>query len=318
MVKEVHMGQTKNIAEKYENATDKLPKMKELANSKYSNTTLKNPPKLAALKLQDVLMKTAGGKICEDKWHTIEIAELRKTPTFKTMTLDEMADLLADIQTTVIRVDTHQSIKQFHLLSMTALHKDEDGKIGFRFDEYFRELMNQSDIYAVLDYQTSLALNSRYSHRLHDMIALRANLEKTKERFTVENMRAHLGVQTGKLKLWSQFKAKALEPAIAELNQSSRFDVEYRVTKKERRAITEIEITWKIKDSFKEAKKEQKAHSIARKGRAAINKIDKADRLNPEIAAALNDLKNAKAIKDESTVKAITAYLEKAGHGDKI
>lgn len=78
-----------------------------------------------------------------------------------------------------------------------------------------------------------------------------------------------LGVQAGKLKAWSDFRVKALDAAIEEVNQSSRFRVSYRVTKRKRRKTTEIELAWEIKEALEEAKREQKAHSLARKGRRA-------------------------------------------------
>ena len=64
-------------------------------------------------------------------------------------------------------------------------------------------------LYAVLDYRAGLAMSSRYAHRLHEMISFRAGREKQVERFTVEDLRARLGVQTGKLKRWPDFKVKA-------------------------------------------------------------------------------------------------------------
>ncbi|MBP9714733.1 MAG: replication initiation protein, partial [Sterolibacterium sp.] len=120
-----------------------------------------------------------------------------------------------------------------------------------------------------VDYRAGLAMASRYAHRLHEMIALRAGRDKQIERFTVEDLRARLGVQTGKLGTWTAFKQRALDTAIEEVNQSSRFVVSYRITKRERRATTEIELAWEVKPEQEETKREQAAHSVARKGRRA-------------------------------------------------
>lgn len=110
-------------------------------------------------------------------------------------------------------------------------------------------------------------MSSRYAHRLHEIVSFRAGRETQKERFTVEDLRARLGVQLGKLEAWSDFRVKALDAAIEEVNQSSRFRVSYRVTKRERRKTSEIELTWEVKEALEDAKKEQEAHSVARKGR---------------------------------------------------
>lgn len=110
-------------------------------------------------------------------------------------------------------------------------------------------------------------MTSRYAHRLHEMVSFRAARERQMERFTVEDLRARLGVQTGKLEAWSDFRIKALDAAIEEDNQSSRFRVSYRITKRERRKTTEVELAWEVKEALEDAKREQEAHSVARKGR---------------------------------------------------
>lgn len=59
----------------------------------------------------------------------------------------------------------------------------------------------------------------------------------------------------------------ALDAAIDEVNQSSRFRVSYRITKRDRRKTAEVELAWEVKEVLEDAKKEQAAHSVARKGR---------------------------------------------------
>ena len=49
------------------------------------------------------------------------------------------------------------------------------------------------------NYRAGLAMKSRYAHRLHEMIAFRSGREKQVESFTVEALRARLGVQIGRL-----------------------------------------------------------------------------------------------------------------------
>ena len=88
-----------------------------------------------------------------------------------------------------------------------------------------------------------------------------------------EELRARLGVQTGKLSTWTAFKQKALDAAIDEVNQSSRFRVSYRITKRDRRKTAEVELAWEVKEVLEDAKREQEAHSIARKGRLAETKV---------------------------------------------
>jgi hypothetical protein len=158
----------------------------------------------------------------------------------------------------------------YGLIAVGRVDMDEGhGKLRYQFDAEFRKIVEQSNLYAILDYRAGLAMSSRYAHRLHEMISFRAARERQMERFTVEELRARLGVQTGKLEAWSDFRVKALDVAIDEVNQSSRFHVSYRITKRERRKTTEVELAWEIKEALEDAKKEQAAHSVARKGRRA-------------------------------------------------
>ena len=265
------MGKALNIATKTEANVEKLAKMGELADAKYSERTLKNPPSLQALKLQDVLMKNAGGRICDDCWHELELATFKRLDGIGHLDQEQVYRLFEELRGATMR---HENKKQgymgiFGMIAVGRIDFEEVGRIRYQFDAEFRTIMEDSNLYAVMDYRTSLALSSRYAHRLHEMIALRAGRQNTTERFTVEDLRARLGVQTGRLDTWSNFKKFALDAAISEVNQSSRFAVSYRITKKERRKTVEVELTWAVKDDLNDAKKEQAAHSAARKGRRA-------------------------------------------------
>ncbi|WP_214646869.1 replication initiation protein, partial [Ruegeria lacuscaerulensis] len=231
--------------------------------------TLRNPPSLRALKLQDVLMKNAGGKICEACWHELDLAVFYKIKGMGHQTHEDLVRLFEELRGATLR---HVNTKAGHtavygLIAVGRVDFDDAGKVRYKFDDEFRRVMEMSDLYAVLDYRTTLALSSRYSHRLHQMIALRAKRDVNTERFTVENLRARLGVQTGKLQDWSNFRKFALQAAVDEINHVSRFEISFRVTKKERRKTTEVELEWKVKEDLETAKQEQQAHSAGRKAR---------------------------------------------------
>jgi len=265
------MGQAVNIAKVTENSPDRLAKLGELADAKYSQRTLKNPPSLQALKLQDVLMKNAGGRICEDRWHELDLATFKRIEGMGNLKKEQVYRLFEELRGATMRHEnrTEGYMGIYGLIAVGRIDFEEVGKVRYQFDAEFRTVMENSDLYAVLDYRTSLSLGSRYAHRLHDMIALRAGRARTAELFSVDDLRARLGVQTDRLPKWNDFKRHALDRAIAEINHSSRFEVSYRVTKRERRRTVELELSWAVKDDLTAAKEEQAAHSAARKGRRA-------------------------------------------------
>tara|TARA_R100001369_G_scaffold15653_2_gene30481 strand:- start:804 stop:1823 length:1020 start_codon:yes stop_codon:yes gene_type:complete len=266
------MGYAVNSAESNSRDPSKLSKAGELADGQYSERALRNPPSLQALKLQDVLMKNAGGKIAEDQWHELPLATFKQVKGFRNLTHEDVVRLFEELRSVTMRhvnnAEGHTAI--YGLIAVGRVDMDEGrGKLRYQFDAEFRKIVEQSNLYAILDYRAGLAMSSRYAHRLHEMISFRAARERQMERFTVEELRARLGVQKGKLEAWSDFRVKALDVAIDEVSQSSRFRVSYRITKRERRKTTEIELAWEIKEALEDAKKEQEAHSVARKGRRA-------------------------------------------------
>lgn len=270
------MGYAVNSAETSSYDPAKLSKAGELADGQYSERALRNPPSLQALKLQDVLMKNAGGKIAEDKWHELPLTTFKQVKGFRNLTHEDVVRLFEELRSVTMRhvnsAEGHTAI--YGLIAVGRVDVDEGhGRLRYKFDDEFRKIVERSNLYAILDYRAGLAMSSRYAHRLHEMISFRAARERQMERFTVEELRARLGVQTGKLSTWGNFRKFALDAAVDEVNQSSRFSVSYRITKWERRKTAEVELTWEIKEALEEAKMEQEAHSVARKGRRAEAKV---------------------------------------------
>lgn len=203
------------------------------------------------------------------------LATFKQVKGFRNLTHEDVVRLFEELRGVTMRhvnhAEGHTAI--YGMIAVGRVDMDEgNGKLRYQFDAEFRKVVEKSDLYAVLDYRAGLAMSSRYAHRLHEMISFRAGREKQMEHFTVEDLRARLGVQTGKLKRWPDFKKYALDRAIEEVNQASRFLVSYRITKRERRATTEVELAWEVKPDQKDTKREQQAHSTARKGRRAETK----------------------------------------------
>ena len=270
------MGYAVNSAKTSDHDPDQLSKAGELVDGHYSERALRNPPSLQALKLQDVLMKNAGGKIADDRWHELPLATFKQVKGFRNLTHEDVVRLFEELRSVTMRhvnnAEGHTAI--YGLIAVGRVDMDEgNGRLRYKFDDEFRKIVEKSNLYAILDYRAGLAMSSRYAHRLHEMISFRAARQRQIERFTVEELRARLGVQTGKLARWSDFKKYSLDVAIDEVNQSSRFRVSFRITKRERRKTTEVELTWEVKEVLEDAKKEQEAHSVARKGRRAETKI---------------------------------------------
>ena len=263
------MGHALNAMKSKAHIEEHSVQLGEMADALYDNHTLNNPPSLAALKLQDLLMKTAGGKICEDRWHEMNLSGIKGIKGMRNASHQDVVELFRQLRTATLtyRNEAEGYTGVYGLISVGRVEFETQGKLRFKFDEEFRKVLESSNLYAVLDRQTSLSLSSRYAHRLHEMIALRAGRQKISEKFILEDLRARLGVPNGKLTTWSHFKQFSLQKAIDEVNQLSRFKVTWRVSKKYRRRVDEVELTWQITRDLDPVAKELRRPKVGRKAR---------------------------------------------------
>lgn len=230
---------------------------------------------LRASKLWHVLVQTAGTDLAASKDHTMPLAELYQSGIGH-MTLAERVDALRELQTTLIevRVPSPKVKGRTRVISEALLGKverDEDdrGELVWRFGETLRGVFADSPHWAVLSKRAVMTFESRYSLRLYEIVGLRANLDHVhSQTFTLDDLRSRLGVPVGKLKTWDHLRNRALEPAIAEVNQLAGFTVRYEAVKKGR-SVVAVKLHWAEKQAaaLKQTKRELDASKIGRKAR---------------------------------------------------
>jgi len=143
-----------------------------------------------------------------------------------------------------------------------------DGKIYYRFQPEVREVIANSGVFARLQKDVMLALSSKYALSLYEMVQKRGNLQHIwYETFTVERLRSLLGVPKDRLTSYKNFKARALVPAVIEVNGLSHYEVGFREIKKGR-SVEQIQISWHRK-SIEEMKKAFAELRQPKVGRAA-------------------------------------------------
>ncbi|PQA71768.1 replication initiation protein [Brucella oryzae] len=242
----------------------------ELADGRFADLT--NPPSLAALKLHEVLFKAAGAAVADDRWHQIDLATLRAVDGMKHYDRRGLVGLFKELRGVVMEYDTDKETVIAGLLDVAKVEfEDGDGPtvVRWKFGEGFREIVAQSDYWAIIDRSATLSMTSRYALRLHELVALRVNLErKASEVFKLDDLRARLGVPAGKLVAWGSLAQKALQPAIAEVNQLSRFSVAMRPQKRGR-SVVAVELSWEEKSDLAATRSELGRHSAGRTARRA-------------------------------------------------
>ena len=242
----------------------------ELADGRFAD--LHNPPSLAALKLHEVLFKAAGAAVADDRWHQIDLTTLRAIEGMRNYDRRGLVDLFKELRGVVMEYDTDKETVIAGLLDVAKVEfEDGDGPtvVRWKFGEGFREIIAQSDYWAIIDRSAALSMTSRYALRLHELVALRVNLErKASEVFKLDDLRARLGVPSGKLASWNNLNQFALKPAIAEVNQLSRFTVAMRLQKRGR-SVVAVELSWEEKSDLAATRSELGRHSAGRTARRA-------------------------------------------------
>lgn len=236
---------------------------------------MQNPPGLAALKLMHVLIGQAGGRMGEDVEHRVSLSEVRAIEGLRHHDRASLTPLFAELQAAVLVNDDveRKRLTIGGLLDLAEVdYRDEasgDLVISWYFSRMFTRVAAASDHWAILDRHTAFRLKSRYSMLLFQHISsLVKQAHVTRKVFTVDDLRAVLGVRAGKLERFANLNARAIQPAIEEISAESRF-ILTATPRKSGRSITSIEISWSEKtgEERQSLKVEMDRHSIGRKVR---------------------------------------------------
>jgi hypothetical protein len=226
---------------------------------------------LRASKLLHLLVNATGAEACADKVHSIPIERLNSFHISR----EEFVETCRELFGTTVRmeIDTKRgrAEKIGPLLSDVERDLDDgDGsEVRFQLSPVLRLVLARSNHWAALSRKAVMAFESRYALRLYEVIAIRAGLSsKVTETFTLEDLRSRMGVPPGKLTRWVHFRQKALDAAVAEVNQLSGFHVSYEPVKRGR-SVTAVSMTWAVHDARGRtaAARELEASRVGRKAR---------------------------------------------------
>jgi hypothetical protein len=166
----------------------------------------------------------------------------------------------------------------------------DDAEIRFEFSPTLRRVIADSTHWAAISRRAVLAFESRYSLRLYLFLALRAGLRKVSEELSIDDLRDMLGVPVNALPRWQDVKRRALDPAIAEINQLAGFHAAYEPVKRGRR-IVGVRLAWGLKDraDLVQTQRELDRPRVGRKARRSglVESIaDERRRIAESLAAA--------------------------------
>jgi hypothetical protein len=213
---------------------------------------------LRAAKLLHLLIKEAGSKAVDDVEHKVPVAALNSSMH---LTLNEFINTVKElmfVQLGLRAINEKTGVPELYfdplIHSVSRTDSDDDtAVVGYRLSNTLRRVMKDSVHWAILSRQAVMAFESRYALRLYELVSLRINLTRNAEKFTIDSLREKLGVPAGKLQKWDAFNRKALEPAIAEVNQLSGFIVSA-TPYKSGRSIAGVTLTWAVAPTPERAK----------------------------------------------------------------
>jgi hypothetical protein len=229
---------------------------------------------LRAAKLFCLLIQEAGIAVADQVQHRLPYAVLNET--FH-KSRDELAEAIAELHSTVVSVQLvsrqgRPYAKSGPILSDVEREPDSlnDAEIRFEFSPAMRRVIADSTHWASVSRRAVLTFESRYALRLYLWLSLRANLRKTAEDVSLDDLRAMLGVPEKTLTRWQDMRRFVLDRAISEINHVAGFHASYMPLKQGRR-IAGVRLAWGLKDRTQlvKAQKELERPRIGRKARRA-------------------------------------------------
>lgn len=203
---------------------------------------------LRAAKLLHGLIAAAGADAGKAMAHTIPIASLNSYHVSKEEFFACCEELFGvSVRLEVVNAKGRKATKAGPLLADVERDEDEDGDLRFELSPVLRQVMRNSNHWAVLSRQAVMAFQSRYSLRLYELISLRVGLDAVhSETFSIDDLRKLFGVPIGKLVRWPDLRRKVIESAIAEVSHLTGLTVRYEPVKRGR-SVSSVKLIWREK-----------------------------------------------------------------------
>ena len=226
---------------------------------------VENPPGVLGLKLLHLMHAQAGVSMAEDIEHRLAQAEVRRLAGIRNLSRHELRRVLKELvalQISYERFDEagHGEVRVGVMVQEAQARIDEGGvaEIAWRFGSLFRACAAWSDRWALIDRSTLFRMRSRYAIALFEHLSGLSWRTYRSERLDVEELRRVLGVTEGRLRSFADLRVRALDPAIREITNLSRFDVNYAPERSGRRGgpIMGITLRWDLKESTKSSQPE--------------------------------------------------------------
>jgi len=202
------------------------------------------PLTLTDRKIYNLLIDNAKQNIAKPVEHVIDKDRLRQSRRGNEQVDDSILRLMGAIVQIRTERDGESATIRVPLLGRNIEHDRKNGQFYYTFDPVLREVLLNSSVFARLKMNVMLSFTGKYGLALYEMVEKRVNLRKKEEIISIAQFRNLLGVPKGKLTTWHNLKTRAIDPAVAEVNQlATDFRVEITGIKTGR-SFNEIRLQW--------------------------------------------------------------------------
>jgi len=257
------------------------------------------PLTLTDRKIYNLLIDNAQSNLAKPVEHSLSKEKLRQSRRGNEQVDDSIMRLMGGIVQIKTERDGEPATIRVPLLGRNIIHDRKDGNFYYSFDPILRDVFLNSNVFARLKMDVMLSFSGKYGLALYEMIEKRINMRKNEEILSIAHFRNLLGVPKDKLTTWHNLKTRAIDSAVAEVNQlATDFRVEITGIKTGR-SFNEIKIQWwrTSPDGEDAAIKELSNSKLGRKARRD-GTVEKVDFAAPKLEHLLSDraMENARDI----------------------
>lgn len=211
------------------------------------------PLTLTDRRIYNLLLENAWTDIERSVIHSIPKSRLRGNHNSNDRLGESIERLMAAIVKVQVVRGKEIAIERVQLLGGNVEYQAADGMFHYEIPARLRRIIKDSTIFARLQKEVMFALSSKYALTLYEMVQKRGNLTfKSSEEFSLNALRAVMGVPRGKLDTWSNLFARAIRPAVEEVSHLSDFLIAVEPIKTGRQ-VTHVRLRWWRKDTGGEA-----------------------------------------------------------------
>ncbi|WP_256960061.1 replication initiation protein [Sphingobium sp. Z007] len=223
-------GRTMEVARiEKERGSDTIVQPRELVEVRYARGVSLS---LSARKVFALMMHQAAGDAWRDQEHRIAKRMLRGSHNSNDRLTETIDELMGIFFAMPDKVDGDHGRRTFQMIEET-FEGGEQGWLIYRFTRRARDLLKDSEAYALLHRATVLAFDSKYALELYQLGALLYRRDVPIWRGDVETLRAKLGVPEGAYSSFADLRRFVLDAATAEINQLvPQFSVAWDVAKR--------------------------------------------------------------------------------------